>query len=80
MLVLSIGERYVFVATVTVCTALLQGDKQAKQLHFRMPDVQKHAKSRDHRSATEAYAIKLSGATVPAGFIRLTMNKPLLLL
>ena len=32
----------------------------------------KHSKSQHHHSATEAYAMKSSGATVPARFYRLT--------
>ena len=58
------------------CTYCLETNKHNSYTsgcqNFRTSDIQKHSKSRDHRSATEAYAMKLSGATVPAGFYRLT--------
>ena len=44
-------------------------------LNFRITDIQKHASSRDHRMATESYAMRLSGATVTAGFHRLTTER-----
>ena len=40
--------------------------------NFRITDIQKHAKSKDHRSATETCAMKSAGATVTSGFSRLT--------
>ena len=40
--------------------------------NFRITNVKKHASSRDHRVAAESYVMRLSGATVTAGFHRLT--------
>ena len=39
--------------------------------NFRVTDVQKHAQSRDHRLAAEAYAMKKSGVTVTAAFTKI---------
>lgn len=40
--------------------------------NFRISDIKKHGKSRDHSAATEAYLLKTSGATVKAAVQRLT--------
>ena len=43
--------------------------------NFRITDVQKHASGRDHRAAVEAYAMKVSGVTVTAGFQRINTER-----
>ena len=61
-------------AVCTVCTVrsranetvILQGAKTSGL------DIQKHAKSKDHHSATETCAMKSAGAMVTSGFSRLT--------
>ena len=60
----------------TYCKATKKSSSYTTGCHnFRVTDVQKHARSKDHRAATESYAMKLSGATVSAGFYRITTER-----